>query len=350
MDRFAAMQVFTKVVEAGSFARAAERLDISTSVASRHVADLEAHLQSRLLNRTTRKLSLTEAGQAFYEGALQVLADLEEAEQAAAQNVAEPRGTIKLNAALAFGILHLAPVIDDYLARYPEVSIDVTLSDRVVDLVEEGYDLALRIAELRNPTLVARRIGSTRGVVCAAPAYLKRHGTPRHPRDLADHNCLLYSYVQAANDWMFREADGTEINVRVAGNFRANNGNLLREAAARGIGIIREPSFQVDEDLRTGRLVRLLDGYSCWEVPMYAVYASRKHVSAKVRSFVDFLAGHFAQRHDWSHADVPPSVVRPAAARAGVSSAQAARAKRAGAGPAARGPVRGPVRATKRKP
>jgi DNA-binding transcriptional LysR family regulator len=311
MDRIAAMQVFTKVVEAGSFARAAERLDISTSVASRQVADLEAHLQSRLLNRTTRRLSLTEAGQAFYDRAVQLLADLEEAEQAAAQNVAEPRGTIKLNAALAFGILHLAPVIDDYLARYPEVSIDVTLSDRVVDLVEEGYDLALRIAELRNPGLVARKIGVTRGVVCASPAYLKRHGTPQHPSELARHNCLLYAYAQSS-DWEFREPDGTPIVVRVSGNFRSNNGNLLRETAARGVGIIREPSFQVDEDLRTGRLVRLLEGHSCWEMPMYAVYASRKHVSAKVRSFVDFLAGHFAQRSDWSQASVPHLTQSPA--------------------------------------
>ena len=301
MDRFASMQVFTKVVEAGSFARAAERLGISTSVASRQVADLEAHLQSRLLNRTTRKLSLTESGQAFYERALQVLADLEEAEQAAAQNVAEPRGTIKLNAALAFGILHLAPVLDDYLARYPEVSIDVTLSDRVVDLVEEGYDLALRItAEVRNPGMVARRIGSTRSVVCAAPAYLKRHGTPTHPKELAQHNCLLYSYSAVVNDWAFREPKGGEFNVRVAGNLRTNNGNLLREAAARGVGVIREPSFQVDEDLRNGRLVRLLEDYTWQEMPIHAVYASRKHVTAKVRSFVDFLAGHFAQRSDWS--------------------------------------------------
>ena len=304
MDRFFAMQVFTKVVEAGSFARAAERLGISTSVTSRQIADLETHLQSRLLNRTTRKLSLTESGQAFYERALQVLADLDEAEQAAAQNVALPRGTIKLNAALAFGILHLAPVLDDYLARYPEVSIDVTLTDRVVDLVEEGYDLALRISELRNPSLVARKIGTTHAVVCAAPDYLKRHGVPRRPGELERHNCLLYSYAQVMNDWAFRDAEGGELTVRVSGNLRANNGNLLREAALRGVGVIREPSFQVDDDLRAGRLVPLLEDYVVRELPMYAVYASRKHVSAKVRSFVDFLAGHFAQRRDWVR--IPP--------------------------------------------
>jgi len=320
MDRFAAMQVFTKVVEAGSFARAAERLGISTSVASRQVADLETHLQARLLNRTTRRLSLTESGQAFYDRALEVLAGLDEAEAAAAQHVAVPRGTIKLNAALAFGILHLAPVLDDYLARYPEVSIDVTLTDRVVDLVEEGYDLALRIAELRNPTLVGRKIGVTHGVVCASPDYLKRHGVPRVPADLEQHNCLLYSYAPTFGEWTFRDRKGGEQTVRVAGNLRANNGNLLREAALRGVGLLREPSFQVDEDLRTGRLVPLLQDYAMHEIPMYAVYASRKHVSAKVRSFVDFLAGHFAQRSDWSR--VPPPPVP--AARAAVPAAKAA--------------------------
>ena len=315
MDRIGAMQVFVKVVEAGSFARAAERLDISTSVASRQVADLEAHLQARLLNRTTRRLSLTESGQAFYERALQLLADLQEAEQAAAQNVAAPRGTIKLNAALAFGILHLAPVIDDYLARYPEVSIDVTLADRVVDLVEEGYDLALRISELRSPNLIARKIGITHTVVCAAPAYLKRHGTPRRPADLEGHNCLQYAYAAAAADWRFVHADGKEEVVRVKGNLRANNGNLLREAALRGLGIIREPTFQVGEDLRAGRLVRLLTDCEEPELPIYAVYMSRKHLSAKVRSFVDFLAGHFGERRDWvqlSHSPESPAARRAA--------------------------------------
>lgn len=306
------MQVFAKVVEAGSFARAAERLNISTSVASRQVADLEAHLQTRLLHRTTRKLSLTESGQAFYERALQVLADLDEAEQAAARNVAVPRGTIKLNAALAFGILHLGPVLEDYLARYPEVSIDVTLSDRVVDLVEEGYDLALRIGELRNPALVARKIGTTRIIVCAAPAYLKRHGTPKHPDDLQGHNCLQYAYSPSPGEWAFSDPRGGEIAVRTAGNLRSNNGNLLREAAVRGVGIIQEPGFQVDDDVRAGRLVPLLENYARAQRDMYAVYASRKHLTAKVRTFVDFLAGHFAGRGDWSRAPAHRPGVRKA--------------------------------------
>jgi DNA-binding transcriptional LysR family regulator len=305
MDRFAAMQTFAKVVESGSFARAAERLGMSTSVASRQVAELEGHLQARLLNRTTRKLSLTESGQAFYERALQVLADLEEAEQAAGQHVVAPRGTIKLNAALAFGILHLAPVLDDYLARYPEVSIDVTLSDRMVDLVEEGYDLALRIGELRNPTLIGRKIGATRLVACASPDYIARHGMPEQPADLERHNCLAYAYMPTIGLWGFTGPRGEQETVKVTGNLRANNGNLLCEAALRGVGVIREPSFQVGADLRAGRLVRLLADYLSPEIPMYAVYASRQHLSAKVRSFVDFLAGHFADGRDWAMAPAP---------------------------------------------
>lgn len=299
MDKFEAMEVFTKVVDSGSFARAAERLGISTSVASRQVAELESHLQTRLLHRTTRRLSLTESGQAFYERAQQVLADLAEAEQAAAQTVAVPRGTIKLNAALAFGILHLAPVLDEYLAKYPEVKIDVTLNDRVVDLVEEGYDLALRIGELRQPNLIARRIGTTRSVVCASPAYLKRHGVPRHPRELEAHNCLRYTYASALTDWNFKDETGAELEVQASGNFQANNGNLLREAALRGVGLIYQPTFLVAEDLRAGRLVTVLQEYEGPEIPIHLVYASRKHLSAKVRSFVDFLAERFADKPDW---------------------------------------------------
>lgn len=293
MDRFAAMTVFARVVELGSFARAADRMGLSTSAVSRHVADLEAHLHTRLLNRTTRKLSLTESGHAFYERCVQVLADLDEAEQAAAQTSLVPRGTIKLTCGHSFGLLHLAPAMADYLAHHPEVKFDVSLSDRVVDLVEEGFDLGVRIGALGPANLIARKLGETRLVACASPAYLRRHGTPKTPEDLAKHNCVTYDYVPDSHLWRFRAPDGAERAVTVSGNVHANNGDLLTRAAAAGIGIVFEPEFIVGEAIAGKKLVRLLPGYEPAPLGIYAVYASRKHLSAKVRSFVDFLAARF---------------------------------------------------------
>jgi DNA-binding transcriptional LysR family regulator len=295
MDRFAAMSVFAKVVELGSFARAADRLDLSTSAVSRQVADLESHLHTRLLNRTTRKLSLTEGGHAFYERCVQVLADLEEAEQAAAQTSLVPRGTIKLTCGHSFGLLHLAPAMAEYLARNPEVKFDVSLSDRVVDLVEEGFDLGVRIGALGPANLIARKLGETRLIACASRDYLKKHGTPKTPEDLAHHNCVTYDYVPDRTLWRFRDPDGHERAVTVSGNVHANNGDLLTRAAVNGIGIVFEPEFIVGAALAAKKLVRLLEGFEPAPLGIYAVYASRKHLSAKVRSFVDFLAERFAK-------------------------------------------------------
>ena len=295
MDRFAAMSVFAKVVELGSFARTADRLELSTSAVSRQVADLEAHLQTRLLNRTTRRLSLTESGHAFYERCVQVLADLDEAEQAAAQTSLVPRGTIKLTCGHSFGLLHLAPAMAEYLDRYPEVRFDVSLSDRVVDLVEEGFDLGVRIGSLGPANLIARKLGETPLAACASRAYLKKHGTPKTPQDLAQHNCVTYAYVPDSNVWRFRDREGKDFSVNVAGNVHANNGDLLTQAAVSGIGIVYEPEFIVARALGEKRLVRLLAGFEAPPLGIYAVYASRKHLSAKVRSFVDFLAEGFVR-------------------------------------------------------
>lgn len=300
MDRFTVMSVFAKVVELGSFARAADRLDLSTSAVSRHVADLETHLQTRLLNRTTRKISLTESGHAFYERCIQVLADLDEAEQAATQTSTVPRGTIKLTSGHSFGMLHLAPVMTEYLARHPEVKFDVSLSDRVVDLVEEGFDLGVRIGALGSTNLIARKLDETRLIACASRAYLKKHGAPKTPEDLVHHNCVTYAYVPDSNLWRFRDPDGNERSVNVTGNVHANNGDLLTQAAVNGIGIVYEPEFIVGEALAKKKLVRLLAGFEPAPLGIYAVYASRKHLSAKVRSFVDFLAERFVSRRaDW---------------------------------------------------
>jgi DNA-binding transcriptional LysR family regulator len=302
MDRFEAMRVFSQVVESGSFSAAAERLGVSTTAASRHVAELEAQLQTRLLNRTTRRVSLTETGRAFYERAVQLLADLEEAEQEASRAAVVPRGTIKLTTSVNFGVRHVAPAIAAFLAAHPGVRFDVSLSDRIVELVEEGFDLAVRIGSPGSDNVVARKLGETRLVPCASPDYLAAHGAPRTPEDLAHHNCFTYEYVSPRHLWRFRDASGAERAVRVSGRLHSNNGDLLAEAAARGAGIVFEPAFIVGPDVRAGRLVPLLQEFSAPPLPIYAVYPSRKHLSAKVRLFVDFLVERFAEAADWSAA------------------------------------------------
>jgi DNA-binding transcriptional LysR family regulator len=302
MDRLSAIQVFAQVVESGSFAKAADRLGLSTSAVSRHVADLEAHLQTRLLNRTTRRVSLTESGRAFYERAFQLLADLEEAEQEAARAAVVPRGTIRLTAPVNFGMRHLSPAIAEFLAQHAEVRFDVSLSDRIVDLVEEGFDLGVRVGTAGSDNLVARKLGETRLVPCASPQYLSAHPAPKTPEDLARHNCFTYEYVTPRGVWRFRDAAGREHAVRVAGTLHSNNGELLAEAAVRGAGIVFEPAFIVGPDVRAGRLVPLLQEFTPPPVPIYAVYPSRKHLSAKVRLFVDFLVERFAGAEDWSAA------------------------------------------------
>jgi DNA-binding transcriptional LysR family regulator len=302
VDRYQALRVFSQVVESGSFSAAAGKLGLSTTAASRHVAELEAHLQTRLLNRTTRRVSLTESGRAFYERAVQLIADLEEAEQEASRAAVVPRGTIKLTTSVNFGARHVAPAIAAFLAEHPGVRFDVSLSDRIVDLVEEGFDLAVRIGAPGSDNVVARKLGETRLVPCASPAYLEAHGAPRVPEDLAQHNCFTYEYVAPRNLWRFRDAGGAERTVRVSGSLHANNGDLLAEAAARGAGIVFEPAYIVGPDVRAGRLVPLLQEFVAPPMPIYAVYPSRKHLSAKVRLFVDFLVARFSQAQDWSGA------------------------------------------------
>lgn len=295
MDRFLALSVFAKVVEQGSFARAADRLEMSTSAVSRHVADLEAHLDARLLNRTTRRLSLTESGSVFYERCVQLLADLEEAEVTAAAATVLPRGTLKLTCSITFGTRHLAPAIAAFVARNSQLRFDVELSDRVVDIVDEGFDLALRIGEIGSQSLIGRRIAESQIVCCAAPSYLAAHGTPRTPADLARHACLSYEYSPARNLWRFRDQEGRDEEVRIAGPVHANNGQMLCALAVAGVGINFEPDFIVAPDVRAGRLVPLLPSFAPPSIPIHAVYPSRRHLSAKVRAFVDFLVEWFAQ-------------------------------------------------------
>jgi len=294
LDRLLAMNVFVKVVEQGSFARAAERMDMSTSAVSRHIAELETHLATRLLNRTTRRISLTESGQAYFERTLHLLADLEETEALVSSSTVAPRGTIRLTCSTGFGLPHLAPAIGAFQAKYPDVGFDISATNRFVDLVEEGLDLAIRIGDLGNPNLIARRLGTMRLVACASPDYLKRHGSPRHPRDLAGHNCFTYEHSPLKNVWPFRERDGSDLKVRIEGSMHANNGEMLAAIAAAGAGIALEPDFVVSPLLESGAVVEILKSFRPAPYSIYAVYPSRRHLSAKVRTFVDFLAERFA--------------------------------------------------------
>lgn len=306
MDRFLALRAFATVVEHGSFARAAERLDVSTSAVSRQVADLEEHLGVRLLNRTTRRLSLTESGSAFHERCVQLLADLDEAERAVSAAALEPRGTLRLTCAITFGVRHLAPVIAAFAARHPQLRFDVELSDRTVDLVDEGFDLAVRIGAIGSQNLIGRRVGTTALVLCAAPAYLERRGRPGTPADLAHHDCLSYEYMPSRGIWRFLDRHGREHVARIAGPAHANNGRMLVALAVAGLGIALEPDFIVAPEIRAGRLVPLLAEFRPATAPVWAVYASRRHLSAKVRAFVDFLAAEFAAAQ-WALPDAAPA-------------------------------------------
>ena len=298
MDALSGMAVFARIVESGSFTAAARGLGLSKPAVSKQLARLEARLGARLLNRTTRRLSLTEAGRLFHQRCVRLLADAAAAEQAVAELAEAPRGTLRIGAPMSFGQLHLAPAIAPFLARYPELRIDLSLDDRVVDLVGEGHDLAIRIAELPPSRLVGRRLAINRRVVCAAPAYLRAHGVPRQPRELAQHQCLNYSYLASGDDWRFRGPAGAE-SVRVAARFTANNGDVLRQAAVDGMGIILSPSFLVGDDLRAGRLVALLDGWQAADTGIWALYPQARQLPRKVRALVDFLVERFGPTPYW---------------------------------------------------
>jgi len=301
IDLVECMRVFTAVVDAGSFAGAADKLDLSRGMATRYVAQLEEHLGVRLLNRTTRKISLTEAGNDYKERAAQVLAMIADAESSVAQRISVPRGILRVSSSNAFGARHLGLAITQYLQRYPGVQVDVTLNDRVVDLVEEGFDLAIRVATRIDPGLVARKLARVRLVVCASPGYLKKHGVPKVPEDLVHHHCLTYAYVSSPNKWRFRR-NGVERRIAVSGGLRANSGDILRNAATEDLGVTLQPDFLIFEALRERKLVRILADWETDELGVFAVYPNRKFLPPKVRNFIDFLVERFGPEAYW---DIP---------------------------------------------
>ena len=298
MDTLNGMTVFVRVVERGSFSAAARDLRLAKSTVSKQVAALEQSLGARLLNRTTRRLSPTEVGFAYYERCTRIIAEVEEAELAVARLQLEPRGTLRLNAPMSFGNLHVAPVIADFMSAYPELTVDMTLNDRMVDLVDEGFDVAIRIGRLADSTLIAKKIAPSRQIICAAPEYWQTHGIPTRPRDIADHNCLIYTYLRNPHEWIFQTADGAE-TVSIAGKLRANNGEALRAAALKGYGVYLGPTFIVGEDLRAGRLRAVLGEFEAQNHFIHAVYPHSRHLSVKVRAFVDFLTGRFGDEPYW---------------------------------------------------
>ena len=289
MDVLAATRVFVQTVDAGSFARAARALDVSAAVATRQIAALEAHLGARLLNRTTRRMSLTDAGEAFYERARVILEQVAEAEAAAARETQSPVGLLRVSAPLSYGISHLAPVLARFRQRHPQLQLDIDLSDRVVDLAHDGVDVALRIATRLAPGIVARRIAPLDVVVCAAPAYLRRRGVPQEPAELAGHETLSFSYLWAGDEWPFIAPDGSRETVHVHPAVHSSNGDLLRELAIAGGGVILQPRFIVEQALRAGTLVPILESYASFDLHLYAVYLSRRYLPSKVRVFIDFL-------------------------------------------------------------
>jgi DNA-binding transcriptional LysR family regulator len=290
MDRITSMTVFDKVVETHSFSAAARQMRLSQAAVSKHVQALEDWLGARLVNRTTRRISLTDFGAAFHRRCARVLEDLEEAKRAASELQAIPTGTLRITAPIPFG-KHIEPIVSDFMARYPDVAFEIALTDRRVDLVQERFDLAIRVGHLPDSSLVTRSLATSRYVLCAAPAYIERYGVPHHPSDLTRHRCLQFSH-HTQNEWKFATPDG-EISIPIESRLKSNNADLLLTATLDGQGIMLAPSFHVSRDLRIGRLVPLLEDYVNAQAAVHVVYPHSRHLSAKVRCFVDFMALYF---------------------------------------------------------
>ncbi|MHC8350935.1 LysR family transcriptional regulator [Pseudomonas sp. RT4P38] len=293
MDRALEMQVFCTVVDKGTFVGAAEPLEMSKAAISRYVSALEERLGARLLHRTTRKLSLTEEGRQFYHQAREVLALMDQAEEAVSSAVPEPSGILRVNAPVSFGVLHLAPLWGAFMSAHPNVELDISLNDRLVDLVDEGFDAAIRIARMENSSLVGRRLAGTRMCLCASPDYLASHPPLRTLADLAEHGVIAYTNFATGNEWPFDGPDG-RVSVRTRSSVRCNNGDTCRSIAIAGGGVALQPSFMVSEDLRSGALVEILPEYRSIELGIYVVYPTRKHLASKVRALISFLTDRFA--------------------------------------------------------
>lgn len=297
MDQLTALRALRRVVELGSFTAAGDALGISHSIVSRQVRQLESQLGAQLLNRTTRRFALTAAGQEYYLASRDILDALDAADRAVAMHQAQPSGSLRINAPMAFGTLELASWLPDFSRQYPHIHIDLVCNDRIVDLIDDGFDVALRLARgLPDSTLVARQLASSRTLAVASPAYLDRHGHPATPQNLAQHNCLMYSSGDKPAQWSFTDGDGATHKVDVRGSLQANTSVALREAAVGGMGIAGAAAFIVRDALRSGQLVEVLPGYTLRPRTLYALYPHSRQLSPKVRVFVDFAVQHYQDR------------------------------------------------------
>jgi DNA-binding transcriptional LysR family regulator len=298
-----ALRTFVAIATLGSFAQAAEKHGVSRAIASKRVADLEAELGVKLINRTTRSLSLTEAGRKLFAAADGIFGMLENVVEDIRSGAATPRGVLRVSAPMSFGVRHLSGMVDSFLQENPEITVELTLDDRVVNLVEEGFDVAIRIRALADSSLTARRLATARMALCAAPSYLARRGAPRHPRDLAQHDCLVYDYMARQGVWCFTR-DGEAEDVRVGGRLNGNNGDVLLQAAVDGLGVVMTPTFIAHEAIRSGALVLLLPEWRAVEPGLYAVMPPGRVDALKVRAFVEHLARAIGKEPYWDR-DLP---------------------------------------------
>jgi DNA-binding transcriptional LysR family regulator len=298
LDRFTSLTVFGKVVENGGFSAAARRLNMSVTMVATHVQSLEESLGVRLLNRTTRKVTLTETGKYYYERSAQILSDLDDADRIASALSSTPRGVLKVYANVAI-VRFLLPVVDEFLELYPEVSLDLNSGERMADIVEEGYDLVIRTIPLAESGLIAKKLTPWRHVLVCSPSYLESHPEPKHPSDLVAHPCLKYAYYPHGDEWRFETENGERSDVRVKGSVLSNSAETLRYLAVKGKAVWLAPSFVVSEDLADGSLVRLLPKHSGVEFAINAIYPNRSHLPTKVRLFLDLLTERFAAHRKW---------------------------------------------------
>lgn len=299
MNRFENMDTFIRVVEAGSISAAADRLGVAKSAVSRRLKELEKHLGVELFHRTTRQMNLTDTGRAFYHQAVRILDDVLEAEIATSQAHGTLKGSLKIALPSSFGLMHMGPVINDFLKEHQQIEFDLDFNDREVDLIQEGFDLAIRIANLPDSSLIARRFAPVKTVICASPDYLKQMGTPRSPDDLIEHRCLVYSLLRDFEYWHLTDARGNEIKTRIHPYLKASTGEFLRDAAVEGRGIILVPTFIAYKEIESGALVPLLNEYSTSQINAYAIYPQTRHLSQRVRTFVDFLVERFEGTPYW---------------------------------------------------
>lgn len=292
MDRLTSMAIFVQVVQLGSFAAAAQEADISATMVAKHIKALEARLGARLLNRTTRRQSLTEVGKLYYDRCRALLAEVDATETSVSAMRAAPRGTLRVSAPVSFGTRRLAPAIAEFLRRYPEVNVDLSLSDRIADLVDEGFEAAIRIGNLADSRLVARRLQPYRSLLCASPEYIRRRGRPKAPQDLAAHDCLGFTHAGRRGRWRFSRG-GEERTVQFTPRLLANNGEALRQAALAGLGILLQPEVLVADDIDAKRLLPVLPAWSLAARPMHLVHLADRQATPKLQCFVDFVVNRF---------------------------------------------------------